>query len=126
MVAMYSLSLFIKFGIATIAQTWFPLYHISDLFGFGYLLTSLIAVKCVQRRQILQIMMPTVATAVQGSLLGRGLALLFTLSFTGEQQSKAIESGRSLDSSTDQSVSLHSCASDMIFLLSKSGRQKRS
>ncbi|MGB0680655.1 MAG: poly-gamma-glutamate biosynthesis protein PgsC/CapC, partial [Polyangiales bacterium] len=77
--SMYLLSFALKLLLSWAAQWWWPQLFVSDLFGFGYLLTSLIAVKCVQRGDSARVLIPSVLTAAQGALLGRGLALLLAL-----------------------------------------------
>jgi hypothetical protein len=55
-----------------------------DLFGFGYLLSSLLALRMLQRKSARQVLLPTLATAlvgwVLGSLLGLGFGLVAPVS----------------------------------------------
>ena len=55
-----------------------------DLFGFGYLLSSLLAMRMLQRKSARQVLLPTLATAlvgwVLGSLLGLGFGLVAPVS----------------------------------------------
>lgn len=59
----------------------FPGMKATDLFGFGYVLPSLLAVKIVVRRSVGRVMMPTLAaslaTFVVGSLVAFGLHTVF-------------------------------------------------
>jgi hypothetical protein len=51
--------------------------YVSDYFGFGYLLTSLVAAKCVARHEVIRVVTPAVVTAAQGFAAGSLAAALF-------------------------------------------------
>ena len=50
-----------------------------DLFGFGYLLSSLLAMRMLQRKSARAVLLPTLATALAGWLLGSALGFGFGL-----------------------------------------------
>lgn len=75
LVSMYALSYTLKFIVAAALFRVLPQIYVSDLFGFGYVLTSLVAVRCFQKRDIPRVLLPVVVTAVQGLVAGSLLSL---------------------------------------------------
>src|SRR5262249_20733045 len=73
----FTLSFLLKYALGWVVATRAPSLQVTDLFGFGYLLPSLIAAKMLQKEQIGQILYPTYQAAivalVAGSLVGFGL-----------------------------------------------------
>ena len=47
-VSMYTLAFNLKWVIAQCAEIWAINFYISDFYGFGYLLTSLVAIRCLK------------------------------------------------------------------------------
>jgi len=76
----FTTSFMLKYVIGWILHPLFPDLQITDLFGFGYLLPSLIAVKALQKDEFTQVVMPTFAVSVAalavGSLVGFTLDML--------------------------------------------------
>lgn len=70
-VSMYGLSWGLKWLIATAALRLAPTLYVSDLFGFGYLLTSLVAVRAVVKGHTARTVTALLVTTGQG--LGLGL-----------------------------------------------------
>ncbi|MEE2750880.1 MAG: poly-gamma-glutamate biosynthesis protein PgsC/CapC [Myxococcota bacterium] len=71
----------VAYGLKLVVAAWlgqkYPGLRASDLFGFGYLLPSLIAVRCWQRGQMWRVLLPTALASFGGFVLGSmaGLAL---------------------------------------------------
>jgi len=79
-VTMYSVSYGLKWVIAVTALAWLPAMQVSDLYGFGYLLTSLVALRCYQRGNTARTLGALLVTVGQGLvaalLLSLGLTML--------------------------------------------------
>src|SRR5262249_43408797 len=73
----FTLSFLMKYALGWVVAKEFPSVQVTDLFGFGYILPSLIAAKMLQKEQIGQVLSPTYQAAivalVAGSLVGFGL-----------------------------------------------------
>lgn len=67
----------VKLGFSWIASEHYPGLRVTDLFGFGYLLPSLIAVRCLRYRSFPRVLIPSLATSLVaflvGTLVGLGL-----------------------------------------------------
>ena len=109
LVSMYALAYMLKWIIAWCSVRWFPGIFVSDLFGFGYLLTSLIAVKCVEQRDAPKVIVRLGVTAVQGFVLGIGISMALTL-LVPTLDDKSVRAPSSTDTETagrlDTSVTL--------------------
>ena len=101
LVSMYALAYMLKWIIAWCSVRWFPGVFVSDLFGFGYLLTSLIAVKCVEQRDAPKIIVRLGFTAVQGFVLGIGVSMALTL-LVPTLDDKSVRAPSSTDTETAQ------------------------
>lgn len=66
----FTVSFFLKYASGWILHPLFPDLQITDLFGFGYLLPSLIAVKALQKDEFTQVVMPTFAVSIAALLAG--------------------------------------------------------
>jgi gamma-polyglutamate biosynthesis protein CapC len=66
----FTTSFMLKYAIGWILHPLFPDLQITDLFGFGYLLPSLIAVKALQKDEFTQVVMPTFAVSVAALAVG--------------------------------------------------------
>ena len=73
-VSMYALAFCLKWLIAQFAESSAIQFYISDFYGFGYLLTSLVAIRCL-KESIPRTMLPLLYTTGQGLGLGLGLSL---------------------------------------------------
>ncbi len=73
--AIYMLAYALKLVVANFSWRYFPSLYVSDIFGFGYLLTSLMAAKCIEKRDTPRVLVPIVVTAVQGFVIGSVLSL---------------------------------------------------
>ena len=76
----FNISFFLKLTMGHLWLVWFPAYKVSDFYGFGYLLTTLLALKMhdkeipvIMTRAILQTSLVSVAWA---SIIGFSLTLL--------------------------------------------------
>jgi hypothetical protein len=73
----FTLDFVLKYALGWIVATRAPTVAVTELFGFGYILPSLLAAKMLQKEQIGQILYPTyqaaLAALVVGSLVGFGL-----------------------------------------------------
>jgi hypothetical protein len=70
LVFVYSLGYGLKWAFALVATEFDLPMRVSDLYGFGYLLTALIAVRCVKAGGIAKIVVPLGFTTAQGLALG--------------------------------------------------------
>jgi hypothetical protein len=50
-----------------------PQYKTTDFFGFGYVLTSLLAVKILQKQIVGRVLLPTVVVSIAGFVVGSGV-----------------------------------------------------
>jgi hypothetical protein len=104
-VTMYILSFLLKWFMAEVAQYLQLDFYISDFYGFGYLLTSLVAIRCLQD-SIPRTMIPLLYTTAQGLILGLGLSLWLSYLLPQEiEQVEYIENGLS-EVSLEQSILL--------------------
>src|SRR5262249_6380614 len=73
----FTVSFLLKWGLGWVVGPTISDLRITDLFGFGYLLSSLLAVKVLQKEAVARITVPTIAvsviTLVIGSAVGFGL-----------------------------------------------------
>ncbi|MDB4979567.1 MAG: hypothetical protein JWM82_319, partial [Myxococcales bacterium] len=66
----------LKLAIAAVAGRAAPGYRVTDLFGFGYLLPSLLAERVLTRANLPLVLVPTAQTALIGMPLAAGIGLL--------------------------------------------------
>src|SRR5690606_26522832 len=73
----FTLSFFLKFVMAWVVGARWPHINVINLFGYGYVITSLITVKMLQKKTMARILLPTLQVSlvafVAGSLIGFGL-----------------------------------------------------
>lgn len=69
----FSLGFVLKLAVGWMLAVWWPLVRLTDLFGFGYVLTSLMAVKMIALNKTGRVMLPTLAVSVVGFVLGSGV-----------------------------------------------------
>jgi gamma-polyglutamate biosynthesis protein CapC len=70
-----------KFAAGWMLHVWFPSVRLTDYFGFGYVLTSLLAVKMLTIKKIGRVLFPSVAVSLVGFLLGSGIGLALHILF---------------------------------------------
>ncbi len=73
---------FVGYVLKWILASYFPAIptmSVTDFFGFGYLLPSLIGVKILQKRSAFQVLLPTLNAAVYSIILGSLIAAVFHL-----------------------------------------------
>jgi hypothetical protein len=79
-VLVFCLGFVVKWGIGWALGGRVPGLKVTDLFGFGYLVPTLLAVKILQKRAVARVMLATVHTSLAGflvgSLVGFGLSLV--------------------------------------------------
>jgi len=63
----------IKLAIGWLLVVWWPLLRLTDLFGFGYVLTSLIATKMLNLKKTGRVILPAVAVSLVGFVAGSGI-----------------------------------------------------
>ncbi|MEJ7599039.1 MAG: poly-gamma-glutamate biosynthesis protein PgsC/CapC [Kofleriaceae bacterium] len=71
----FTISFFMKFALGWYVGVPDSEAKVSDLFGFGYLVPSLIAVKMLDREAISQILFPAFSVAIISLVLGSGIGL---------------------------------------------------
>ena len=74
-VSMYAVSYALKWVIAVTVLRVAPSLPVADLYGFGYLLTSLVALKCYQKGHTVRVLGTLLATVAQGVVLGLGISV---------------------------------------------------
>ncbi|WP_434299316.1 poly-gamma-glutamate biosynthesis protein PgsC/CapC [Corallococcus exiguus] len=79
-VLVFCLGFLVKWGIGWAMGGRIPGLKVTDLFGFGYLVPTLLAVKMLQKQVIARVLLPTLHTSLAGfligSLAGFGLSLI--------------------------------------------------
>ncbi len=75
-VLVFTVGFALKALVATFIGDRLPGMEVTDLFGFGYLVPSLLAIKMLTRRTVGRVLGPTVAVSVAGLVLGSALALV--------------------------------------------------
>ncbi|HVO29826.1 MAG TPA: poly-gamma-glutamate biosynthesis protein PgsC/CapC [bacterium] len=75
MVLVYTLSVALKLVAARLLADPFLGFGFADLFGFGHLLPSLIAVKMLERKEMRTILLPVVSTSLLAFVLGSALGV---------------------------------------------------
>ncbi len=68
--AIYLSAFLLKVGLALLAEAMAWQVRVSDAYGFGYLLTTLLASKALEKRGIIGTILPAVWTAAQGLVVG--------------------------------------------------------
>jgi hypothetical protein len=71
----FTISFFMKFALGWYVGVPDSEAKVSDLFGFGYLVPSLIAVKMLDREAVSQILFPAFSVAIISLVLGSGIGL---------------------------------------------------
>jgi len=79
----------LKCAVGWITIIWFPQIKITEFMGFGYVLTSLLAVKMLQKKMIGTILLPTILVSAIGFATGSGIG--FLLDQIAPKQTIAIE-----------------------------------
>ncbi len=69
----FSLGFVLKLAVGWMLAMWWPLVRLTDLFGFGYVLTSLMAVKMIALNKTGRVLLPTLAVSLVGFVLGSGV-----------------------------------------------------
>ncbi|MCO4769148.1 MAG: poly-gamma-glutamate biosynthesis protein PgsC/CapC [Deltaproteobacteria bacterium] len=77
-VSMYTLAYLLKY-LGAVVGGWVGLdFQVADVYGFGYLLTSLVALRCWQAGAPGKVLFPLLWTTGQGLFLGLGLSLFLS------------------------------------------------
>ncbi len=75
----FNVSFFYKMGLGYVILRYFPEYQVSDYFGFGYLLPTLMSMKMHEKKIVVRYTATTLATAiiaaVAGNIIGFGLTI---------------------------------------------------
>lgn len=76
----FTFGVILKWIVGAALGDRFPMIKITDLYGFGYLLPSLLALKMMKRKSIRAVALPTLVASLGGFVLGSliGFALSFT------------------------------------------------
>ncbi|MBA3817912.1 MAG: poly-gamma-glutamate biosynthesis protein PgsC/CapC [Deltaproteobacteria bacterium] len=69
----FTLGFVLKLAVGWVFVVWWPLLRLTDLFGFGYVLTSLIAVKMITLNKSGRVLLPAIAVSLVGFLVGSGI-----------------------------------------------------
>ncbi|MGE0868471.1 MAG: poly-gamma-glutamate biosynthesis protein PgsC/CapC [Kofleriaceae bacterium] len=73
LVLVFTLGFLLKLLMGWIFVVWWPLMRLTDLFGFGYVLTSLIAVKMITLNKTGRVLLPSIAVSLVGFVVGSGV-----------------------------------------------------
>lgn len=73
LVLVFTLGFALKLLVGWVFVIWWPLFRLTDLFGFGYVLTSLIAVKMITLNRAGRVVLPSVAVSLVGFVVGSGI-----------------------------------------------------
>ena len=68
-----------RLGLCHVLQKFWPEVQVTDMFGFGYLLTTLLAVKAHQKKLTGRLVKATVQASTMGAVAGNLLGFLMTL-----------------------------------------------
>lgn len=66
----FSVGFVLKMALGWTIGTWWPGLHLIDLFGFGYVLTSLLAVKMLNLKKTGRVLLPSIAVSLLGFVVG--------------------------------------------------------
>lgn len=69
----FSLGFALKLVVGWVIDIWSPLMRLTDLLGFGYVLTSLIAVKMINLNKTGRVLLPSVAVSLVGFVAGNAI-----------------------------------------------------
>ncbi len=75
LVLAFSVSYLLKLGLAVWLGENAPGLRATDLFGFGYLLPSLVVVRCWRQGQLMRVLLPTTLASLGGFVLGSGVGM---------------------------------------------------
>ena len=75
----FTVGFLLKFGVGWLLAWLAPSVSITEYFGFGYVLTSLLAVKMLTVKKIGRVMFPSVAVSLFGFIVGSGVGLMLHL-----------------------------------------------
>ncbi len=89
----FVVSILAKWGIGALAGPRLPGLTITDLYGFGYLLPSLLALRILRYGSARRVLIPTAVTSATGFLAGSVLGFLFELATTSLQEDAPADRG---------------------------------
>ena len=75
----FTVGFLLKFGVGWLLAWLAPSVSITEYFGFGYVLTSLLAVKMLTVKKIGRVMFPSIAVSLFGFIVGSGVGLMLHL-----------------------------------------------
>jgi hypothetical protein len=67
-----------RLALNHIVPRWFPYYRVTDFYGFGYLLSTLLAIKAYQHERKIQLVRNTLQASMMGAVGGTCVGFLFT------------------------------------------------
>lgn len=68
-----------RLGLCHICQRFFPAFYVTDFFGFGYLLTTLLAIKAHEKKLTVRIVKSTIQASTLGAVAGNLCGFVMTL-----------------------------------------------
>lgn len=77
-VSIYVTAYVLKIAVALVFEAFNIEFQVSDAYGFGYLLTSLLSVKAIEKRGIIATIVPSLITTAQGLALGLAASLVLS------------------------------------------------
>ncbi|MBK9072380.1 MAG: poly-gamma-glutamate biosynthesis protein PgsC/CapC [Myxococcales bacterium] len=75
----FTVGFVLKFILAWVVWLWLPDVEVSQLFGFGYVLTSLLAVKMLNLKKVGRVMLPAVQVSLVSFVAGSAVGFVLDL-----------------------------------------------
>ena len=101
-VLVFSVAYLIKYSVAWWMQANYPHLQVTDFFSFGYLLSSLLALKIIQRGAA-RVLIPTLVVSAASFIIGGlGAELLFEALRPQEEAIVLVEGGQNPESSQEE------------------------
>jgi hypothetical protein len=123
MVLIFAAGYLVKFGLSWVSGSLWPGFRVGDLFGFGYLLPSIMALKVVKHGEPFQSIVPALVTSLFGFLLSSvaGYALHVALPTTTEEPAPAPAGEREAALAFFEAAWRHGTADELMLATSNRG-----
>lgn len=96
LVLVFTLAFFWKVALGFTLAPIFPDLKISDTYGFGYLLSSLLAAKMLGRKTVRGVLLPSITTSILGFMIGSGLGFVLELIAPAEPPDRLVTNPASI------------------------------
>ncbi|NVB42894.1 hypothetical protein G6O69_34050 [Pseudenhygromyxa sp. WMMC2535] len=95
-VLVFSLAFLWKLALGFALIPLFPELKISDTYGFGYLLSSLLSVKMLSKKSVRAVMLPSLVASAGGFVIGSSIGFVLELLSPGVPEARALAVNDSL------------------------------